>query len=65
MDVCLERDATMLRFLHSSKVYSLPLHNKYFFLVALRSNVDLGLLSLRILDHTQRLTAAGRTPLNE
>ena len=37
----------------------------FFFSVALRPNADHGLLSLEVLDHTQRRTTIGRTPLDE
>jgi len=48
MAACPKRDAKMLRFLHSSKAYSLPIHKKVFFLVALRPNVGRGLVSLQV-----------------
>ena len=38
----------------------------FFFAVALRPNADHGLLILEVfLDHTQRRTTVGRTPLDE
>ena len=37
----------------------------FFFAVTLRPNAGHGLLILRFLDHTQRRTTVGRTPLDE
>jgi capsular polysaccharide biosynthesis protein len=42
------------------------INNNFFFAVALRLNAGHGLLILKVfLDHTQRRTTIGRTPLDE